>query len=212
MQTIRKGITLLASFLDVIEEFPTYEMRADFIYKVYLYGTTGEEPIFDDALQRIAWKAIRPVVEHSAAKYEEKREADNAKRGNTPSIKILNSQDEDMLIDKFLYYNRPVHATLRNEFISRFIAAGEPFPVEEAREIILNMPYDEFLKTPYWKSISKYVKTVSGNRCQKCGSARRLQVHHMNYQHHGDELHHLEDLICLCKDCHLEIHNEKRIH
>lgn len=117
----------------------------------------------------------------------------------------------DEFADKFLTVGEKVYSPLKKEFISRFIEGGEQFPVDKVKSIILHMPYTDFLGTPYWKSIARYVKERDGNRCVRCGSDRRLHVHHLNYQSHGDELHHLDDLICVCKNCHNEIHGD-RIH
>ena len=116
------------------------------------------------------------------------------------------------LIDKYLTTDSPVHSQTKKDFIKRFLEDKEPFPVEASKAIILHMPYEEFLKTPYWKAISQYIKQRDFNRCTRCGNQRRLQVHHLNYTHHGDELHHLEDLTCLCKSCHNKVHEEKRLH
>jgi hypothetical protein len=37
-----------------------------------------------------------------------------------------------------------------------------------------------------------------------------LQAHHRTYEHKGDELNHLDDLICLCKKCHKNFHAVER--
>ena len=115
-------------------------------------------------------------------------------------------------IDKFLSTDGRVMAPIKQEFISRFIENGETFPVEAVKSVILHMPYEEFLKTPYWKAIAQYVKKRDYNRCQLCGAQKHLHVHHKTYQHHGDELHHLQDLVTLCKKCHSKTHDERRIH
>jgi hypothetical protein len=117
----------------------------------------------------------------------------------------------DEFASKFLAVGERVYSPLKREFISRFIDGNEQFPVQAVKSIILHMPYTDFLTTPYWKSIAKYVKERDGNRCVKCGADRRLHVHHLNYQNHGDELHHLDDLICVCRKCHRELHGD-RIH
>ena len=115
----------------------------------------------------------------------------------------------DEFAGKFLTIGEKVYSPLKKEFIYRFIENKEQFPVEAVKSIILHMPYTDFLGTPYWKSIAKYVKDRDGNRCVKCGTDRRLHVHHLNYQNHGDELHHLDDLICVCRKCHKEIHGNR---
>lgn len=78
-------------------------------------------------------------------------------------------------------------------------------------EYIKSMPYDQFLKTPYWKAIAAHIKEVSMNKCHMCGCTENLNVHHKTYDRHGYE--HTpnvmyEDLLCLCKDCHTKIHEK----
>lgn len=76
------------------------------------------------------------------------------------------------------------------------------------KEEIQNTPYTEFLKTAYWRIIAAKVKKSAKSRCQLCGSPQRLAVHHRSYANHGDEAHHLEDLVCLCKSCHSKFHDK----
>ena len=76
-----------------------------------------------------------------------------------------------------------------------------------ANKVLRVLKYDEFLKTRYWMSISRFVREKAG-KCDECGSTENLHVHHTTYDHHGCEHQHLEDLKCLCKDCHLKAHHE----
>lgn len=73
---------------------------------------------------------------------------------------------------------------------------------------IRKMKYSDFLKTPYWIAIAERVKIRAKNSCQVCNSTKNLNVHHRSYQNHGTELYHMEDLICLCKECHTKYHFE----
>lgn len=124
---------------------------------------------------------------------------------------IQNASDD--FIKKFLYNDKKVPSNLKKEFIQRFIKNDEQFPVEAVKSIILHMPYPDFLETPYWKAISDYVKSRDFHRCTKCGNQNRLQVHHMTYAHHGDELHNLRELTTLCRNCHKETtHEATRVH
>lgn len=75
-------------------------------------------------------------------------------------------------------------------------------------EYIKNMDYKDFLETPYWKAISEKVRYKSGFKCNLCGGNKNLNVHHRDYTNHGDELHHMGDLICLCKECHSKFHDK----
>ncbi len=49
------------------------------------------------------------------------------------------------------------------------------------------------------------VKVRDGLKCRKCGSTKRLQVHHRK----GIKSHRMKDLITLCYMCHLEVTKEK---
>lgn len=69
--------------------------------------------------------------------------------------------------------------------------------------------YSAFLNTIYWKTVSEEVKRRAGYRCQLCNSDKNLNAHHRCYDHKGTEVLHMEDLICLCHDCH-EHHHKGR--
>lgn len=68
------------------------------------------------------------------------------------------------------------------------------------------LPYSEYLKSDYWKRVSYMVKKEAGFKCSQCGSMKRLEVHHLSYENKGDEMNHLEDLVCLCHNCHSKEH------
>jgi hypothetical protein len=68
------------------------------------------------------------------------------------------------------------------------------------------LPYQVFLRTPYWTIVRAYVMTVRGSRCEKCSWTGALNVHHMTYSHRGEEFFHLEDLKVLCEFCHMRTH------
>lgn len=76
------------------------------------------------------------------------------------------------------------------------------------------LPYGDFLQTPYWYGLSAYMKALAGWRCQECGirpipEGRGLQVHHKTYAHRGFEYpDHLGDLEVLCEDCHARRHGK----
>lgn len=44
-------------------------------------------------------------------------------------------------------------------------------------------------------------------KCAKCGARNKLQVHHLSYQHLGDELD--CELMVLCHSCHQKVHGRK---
>lgn len=69
--------------------------------------------------------------------------------------------------------------------------------------------YTRFLNTEYWRLIRGKKIEEAGARCSQCHKADRLEVHHTTYEHHGNELHHLDDLVVLCRKCHRKIHSRE---
>lgn len=74
------------------------------------------------------------------------------------------------------------------------------------------MKYKDYLQTDYWKMVSEQARIKAHNKCQLCGcSDKKLNVHHNTYEHIGEEFKHMEDLVCLCEDCHNYFHSKKQI-
>src|SRR5262249_39716457 len=69
--------------------------------------------------------------------------------------------------------------------------------------------YAAYLKSAKWKKIRYAVLKRDGFTCSKCGGKFNLQVHHLTYDHIGEEL--LEDLKTLCRDCHTFQHKGELI-
>lgn len=66
--------------------------------------------------------------------------------------------------------------------------------------------YEKFLQSDYWHQVRDWILARDDHTCQHCGSTTRLQVHHLTYEHHGEEHLHPEDLLTLCRSCHEEVH------
>jgi hypothetical protein len=79
---------------------------------------------------------------------------------------------------------------------------GRFLDVLEARGLrgTASMPAAHYYRTPHWRSVRAEVLERDGQRCQRCGSAGPLVVHHKTYDRLWAEL--LADLITLCEDCH----------
>lgn len=74
---------------------------------------------------------------------------------------------------------------------------------------ILVMPYEDFLRTPYWVAIAAHVRQRNHYMCEMCGATNKtLHVHHPYYSFHGEELQNTHKLKCLCEDCHKKFHVE----
>lgn len=67
-----------------------------------------------------------------------------------------------------------------------------------------NSIYYAYIKSRDWHEKVNERLHVDGYRCQICGTAMNLTVHHITYDHLGYEP--MEDLITLCRECHKNIH------
>ena len=65
--------------------------------------------------------------------------------------------------------------------------------------------YYEYMHSEEWRKKRLKVLKRDGFRCQMCGTAKNLRVHHINYEHLGTDAE-LDDLITLCDTCHTQIH------
>jgi len=65
--------------------------------------------------------------------------------------------------------------------------------------------YTKFLKSEYWGEVRKNVLARDCNKCQFCGSKKRLEIHHYSYKNHLNELNNLDDLVTLCHSCHSNV-------
>lgn len=70
------------------------------------------------------------------------------------------------------------------------------------------MKYQEYLQSEYWNAVSKAVKARANYKCQVCNSPHDLNAHHRTYDHRGQEMQHLDDLVCLCRRCHGVFHGK----
>ena len=74
---------------------------------------------------------------------------------------------------------------------------------------LCTMPYGEFLKTQYWRAISKQRKK-DHPWCDGCFEFLiPLEVHHKTYARRGLEWMFPEDLLVLCRSCHQAEHDNE---
>ena len=66
--------------------------------------------------------------------------------------------------------------------------------------------YHVYLASPEWRKVSEAVKAKAGYRCQVCNSPKQLETHHRSYRWVGQDADHMEELICLCHECHQRHH------
>ena len=69
--------------------------------------------------------------------------------------------------------------------------------------------YSAYLATPEWAKRRQLVLQRAQGLCEGCRSATPIHVHHLTYEHAGDEL--LYELVALCRRCHQRAHPEKVI-
>lgn len=68
--------------------------------------------------------------------------------------------------------------------------------------------YKKYLKSDHWVKTRRQRKRLDNNRCYLCGCPKYLNVHHLKYDNLGDE-NVEEDLVTLCRKCHLMLHRIK---
>ena len=73
-------------------------------------------------------------------------------------------------------------------------------------------PWKPYFSSNHWKNIVSRRREIDSNRCRICGTAgsynNPMNVHHLTYARFGCE--DINDLICLCKECHQKLHNKRK--
>lgn len=69
--------------------------------------------------------------------------------------------------------------------------------------------YVQHLQSPKWRSIRSRVMQRAGGQCEGCGQSAAREVHHLTYDHLGDEL--LFELVALCGLCHERAHDLRKL-
>lgn len=68
--------------------------------------------------------------------------------------------------------------------------------------------YREYLQTDHWKEFREHALETHGRKCEDCGATDvTLDVHHLTYENIWNEQ--LEDVVILCRSCHISRHPEK---
>jgi len=122
--------------------------------------------------------------------------------------------------DKTYFYTRTsyiVQSGMQVEAIRHFHhlkSRLQGMPTEEGPESkMYRVPTDyvdyyEYIQSDEWAEKSKAIRS-SILKCQLCGAATDLQVHHNSYKNLGNEPP--EDLIVLCKSCHFIFHKYRKV-
>lgn len=64
--------------------------------------------------------------------------------------------------------------------------------------------YNEYLKSPQWERKRRAVLDRCQGICEGCRINKAVQVHHLTYEHVGEEF--LWELVAVCRMCHSRIH------
>lgn len=67
--------------------------------------------------------------------------------------------------------------------------------------------YEDYLKSPIWKSIRNRVFNKKGKICERCKSTKRLNVHHSSYAPNVMNGNDISKLYVLCESCHQRVHD-----
>ena len=68
--------------------------------------------------------------------------------------------------------------------------------------------YLEHLQSPRWSELRRQVYLRAGGICEGCGKRPIAEVHHLSYEHLGNEF--LWELKGLCSPCHERLHGIAR--
>ena len=67
--------------------------------------------------------------------------------------------------------------------------------------------YHDYIKSDAWQRVRREALKRDGYVCQQCGTGKNLEVHHINYEHLGQDGE-LNDVITLCRKCHVKVHEQ----
>lgn len=68
--------------------------------------------------------------------------------------------------------------------------------------------YKTWMASEDWKRIAREKIKQAHFKCELCGSAINLHVHHITYENLCREDRHMDDLLVVCNKCHLALHEE----
>ena len=69
--------------------------------------------------------------------------------------------------------------------------------------------YHDWMNSDGWRKKRNKKLKEAGYKCELCGSAKNLRVHHITYENLGHEP--MDDLLAVCDNCHKKLHKEDLI-
>ena len=121
-----------------------------------------------------------------------------------PRIELKKLSEFRVLEPTIIMHDQPAQILIEMEF-EEWKRKNFTEYVHSREYWLQHMNYYDYLDTPEWKRKRLERLKFDDFRCQRCGTAKGLQVHHINYEHRGDT-EEFDDLITLCKRCHTFIH------
>ena len=79
-----------------------------------------------------------------------------------------------------------------------------PRPIHDGRKDQRDLSYSDYLHTQHWSIARTRAVKAAGHKCQQCGAAGKLNVHHLSYARLWFE--YPADLRVLCETCHAITH------
>lgn len=197
---------------ELIDIYSNAKNKADFIKCFEDVGDT-EKRVYQ--VERICSICNKPISMHmSKSKIVEAIRKKEATAHKECKDKLRISQQAKAIADLMLLFDPKLDVTISKSNIEtifkNMIAMFNKVDTDLWYPKVKDMPYNDFLQTPYWKIVSYYKKYITGFKCEVCGATKDLQTHHISYKHHFFEHSwYYYDLKCLCKDCHTTDHNLK---
>jgi len=74
---------------------------------------------------------------------------------------------------------------------------------------ITNSIYNAYMSSEEWYELKKKYYLNNKKICKKCNCKKIVYLHHKTYERFGKE--ELDDLECLCNECHKQVHREKQV-
>lgn len=68
--------------------------------------------------------------------------------------------------------------------------------------------YRRYLQSAHWRERRLVELERTGHRCEHCAATKELHVHHLTYEHKGNERP--GELLVLCKPCHEHVHKRRK--
>jgi hypothetical protein len=177
--------------------------RQRFLAECWERGEAPSDEAWTNHLRRAAYVTL--LLTHTLLRFAGGPERSMADAENEAAEEIIT------LVTRYPFYNTPppwipdeVRAACEDDFDWIFSAL-------QAREDELQaMSYADYLITPEWAEQRRGALRRAQGRCQTCGGAGRLHVHHRSYGRRGAEA--VDDLVVLCEDCHLAVHTRGGSH